>query len=102
MKVSDIDYDVVKRFCKEDYNDQDDLIDSIMLPAGIAYISSHTGIEQDALDNYEDLTIALLVIVAEMYDNRRFTVDAANINPLAKSILDLHDNNLLGGADYAN
>lgn len=102
MRLSEVTIYTVKQFCKEDYDDQDALIESVMMPAAAAFISSHTGIEKDALDEYEDITIAFLVTVAEMYDNRRYTVDVTNLNPLVKQILDLHDNNLLGGAKYEN
>ena len=100
MRVSELNKDIIKNFCKEDYDDNDALIMSVMLPAAKAYICSYTGMSKDQLDGHEDITVALLVIVAEMYDNRRLTVDVDRVNPLAKGILDLHDNNLIGGAAY--
>lgn len=97
MRVSEITLEAVKHFCKEDYDDQDILISDVMIPAGKAFICSRTGLAEFELDDYEDITIALLVIVSEMYDNRRLTVDTDRLNPLVRQILDLHDNNLLGG-----
>jgi uncharacterized phage protein (predicted DNA packaging) len=100
MKVSELTPGLIKDYCREDYDDSDDLIVHIMLPAAKAFICSHTGLKSDELDDYEDITVALLAIVAEMHDSRRLTVDNNTLNPLAKGILDLHDRNLIGGVEH--
>ena len=73
--------------------------------AGINYIKSHTGIygmeEPDdngrMLDDYDDLTIALLAIISQMYDNRQLTITGDKINPIVSFILGMHDYNLIPG-----
>lgn len=71
--------------------------------AAISYIKSHTGIdgvdEADEngrkLDDYPDLTYALLALVSEMYDNRQLTVSNDKVSPTVISILAMHDFNLV-------
>lgn len=64
--------------------------------ASKAFIQSSCGIAEDfELDKYPDLTIAFLVLCAEMYDNRTYIVTNDKINPLVKSILDLHNRNVV-------
>ena len=60
-----------------------------------AYISSYTGRSIEFIDNSEDLVMALYVLVSEMYENRLFTVENNKVNPIIKSILDMHSINLL-------
>ncbi|MBR1751908.1 MAG: head-tail connector protein [Ruminococcus sp.] len=95
MCVSDIDLNSLKKFCREDFDDQDDMLEDIILPSAKSFVISYTGLNETELDDHEDITIAVLVLSAEMYDERRYTVDSANLNPLVKSILDLHCNNLI-------
>ena len=77
------------------YDDEDDAAISTMLSAAKSFIQGYTGLSALDTDKYEDLTAACLVLVAEMYDNRLYTVDTDKINPIAKSIMDLHAVNLL-------
>ena len=89
MLVSEIGKDNIKSFCREDYDDQDELILDVILPAAKSFIQSYTGLGKNELDDHEDMTVALLVLCAEMYDNRRYSVDVVNLNPLVRQILDL-------------
>ena len=77
------------------YDDEDDAVIDTMLIAAKSFIVGYTGLSENEIDEYEDLTAALLVLVAELYDNRLYTVDNDKLNPIAKSILDLHCTNLL-------
>lgn len=47
------------------------------------------------LDAYSDLTIALMVLCQDMYDNRSIYVDKTNINKVVDNILGAHSHNLL-------
>ena len=77
------------------YDDEDDAVIGTMLIAAKAFMVGYTGLSENEIDEYEDLTAALLVLVAELYDTRLYTVDNDKLNPIAKSILDLHCTNLL-------
>jgi hypothetical protein len=74
--------------------------------AGKQFISSYTGLPlvddplttdvvEDNCDNYEDLTVALFVIVADMYDNRSMIVESDKLNFVIRTILDSHSVNLV-------
>ena len=67
----------------------------IMLEAAKAFVFSYTGLSPLEADEHEDLTIALLTLCGEMYDNRLYTVENDKLNPIAKSILDMHSRNLI-------
>lgn len=68
-----------------------------MKDSAVALITSYTGLEEKALDQYADITEALFVLVMDMFDNRNLLIDykATNINPTVKTILNLHSVNLL-------
>lgn len=68
-----------------------------MKDSAVALITSYTGLEEEDLDQYADITEALFVLVMDMFDNRNLLIDykATNINPTVKTILNLHSVNLL-------
>lgn len=96
MKISEITIDNLKQYMRVDDAEEDSLIASILL-AGKLYIKGYTGLNDSEMDNLEDLTLALYVICAEMYDNRQYTQGNTNVtvNPIVQSILDMHSINLL-------
>ena len=49
----------------------------------------------EQIDNKEDLTIALMVLCNEMYDNRVFSVQDNKANTVITNILDMYAVNLL-------
>lgn len=59
------------------------------------YILSYTGIPEDKLDEYEDLTIAYIVLIADMHDQRSRYVDKGNPNMTVETILGFYQYNLL-------
>jgi hypothetical protein len=104
MKISEVNRQSLKDYARE-YSDDaatNNLFDLILV-GGKQFISSYTGIPLigdpsngiKGCDDYEDLTIVLFVLSNEMYDNRTYTVDNDKVNPVIKSILDMHSINLL-------
>ena len=94
MTANQVSVEDVKEYLRLDDNEDDAAIGTI-LTAAKSFIQSYTGLSALETDKYEDLTAAVLVLVAEMYDNRLYTVESDKINPIAKSIMDLHAVNLL-------
>ena len=92
MKISEITPEYVAEYLRADYEAEARLFDDI-LKASRAYIKSYTGAED--LDQYEDLSIAALILCGEMYDNRQLTVQQDKENPAVKQILAMHSYNLL-------
>jgi uncharacterized phage protein (predicted DNA packaging) len=89
MKISEINIDVLKNYIHV-YHDEDNTLLEAILSGSKAFIQSYTGLASDAIDLKEDLTIALMVLCAEMYDNRSYSVDNHEINPVVKTILHMY------------
>jgi uncharacterized phage protein (predicted DNA packaging) len=94
MKVSEVNLDVLKNYIHI-YHAEDDTLLGAILSGSKAYIQSYTGLSPDTLDTKEDITIALLVLCSEMYENRLYTVDNETINPVVKTILHMYATNNL-------
>lgn len=96
MKISEITPEIVKDYCgiSDDYSDR--IITDVLIPAAKSYIVGYTGLPAENLDNYEDFTTALLVLVNDMYTNREYTLNyCKQVNPAVKTILGLYSVNYL-------
>lgn len=96
MKISEVTRQNLKEYARE-YNDDietNNMFD-LILAAGKSYIKSYTGLSDEQLDTKEDITIVLFILSNEMYDNRVLTVENDKVNPVVKSILEMHSINLL-------
>lgn len=76
-------------------NDSDKGYIEILKEAAISYVKEYTGLSETELDLYEDITIAVLVLISDMYDNRQMYVDKNNVNRVVDTILGMHCVNLL-------
>lgn len=94
MKISDLTIKDLKEYAHV-YHDEDDQLFENILKACKSFIKNYTGLLQESIDLKEDLTIALMVLANEMYDNRTMTVQNDKVNFVVKSILDMHSINLL-------
>lgn len=70
-----------------------------MQTAAVAYVAGQTNLDPESMDLHEDLTIAVLTIISDMWDNRSLTIDRSNPNTLVDNILFMYSNNLLPSAD---
>lgn len=68
---------------------------SILQKAAVDYVKGYTGLDEAAIDTHEDITIAVLVLISDMYDNRQMTVDKNNVNRVVDTILGMYCVNLL-------
>lgn len=59
------------------------------------YVMSYTGMSETELDEYDELSIALLALAADMYDNRTVNADNKGVNRVVDTILGMHSRNLL-------
>jgi hypothetical protein len=103
MKISDVSISDLKQYANI-YHDEDDNMFITILEACKQFIVTYTGLPlvddptngiTDSVDDHEDLTIALMVLSNEMYDNRAFVVDNTKLNFVIKQILDSHSVNYL-------
>lgn len=99
MKVSELTVDFLREYVRADGSSA--MMLEPMLNAAIHYVMAYTGLSSDQLDEHEDITLAVMSLVADLYDVRQFTVQSAEVNPTVKSILDQHCyTGLEGGTDY--
>lgn len=95
-KVSDITYQDVADYIRLEELTQDDIntLDALLLVSK-AYITQYTGRTEEDLDSYTDFVIVVLILCQDMWDNRTYYVDNANLNKTVETILGLHAVNLL-------
>lgn len=75
-------------------SEDNDLLTTI-LEAAKSFVYKYTGLTATEVDNYKDITIAVLVLCQDMYDTRAYYVDSSNVNKVVDAILGLHSVNLL-------
>lgn len=94
MKISEVTIDDLKEYANVEHDYDDKMFTNILIAAK-AYIKSYTGLNEEQIDEKEDLTIALMVLCNEMYDNRAFSVQDNKANTVISNILDMYSINLL-------
>ena len=83
----------------ENLTNEDLSLISSMQAAAVAYACGQTGLSAEELDNFEDITIAVLDVISDMWDNRSLTIDRTAPNTLVDNILFMHSVNLLPTAE---
>lgn len=79
MKVSEITLSDISRQIREDetyLTEGDREYLAILQKAAVEYVKSYTGLDDAAIDTHEDITIAVLVLISDMFDNRQMTGQA--------------------------
>lgn len=100
MKVSEINLSLICDYCRifeEDLTDGEKTLLEGLKRAAISYCTSYTALTEEELDDYEDITTAVLLLIVDMYDNRSRTVDKGNVNRTTETILNMHCYNLVPG-----
>lgn len=95
MKVSEITVKDCLEYCRAEADVETERFLQNALTAAKSYIKSRNAIDDAYMDEHEDLTIVVYILVADMYDNRSMTVTNGKENPTATTILKLHDKNFL-------
>jgi len=94
LKISEIETTLLKQYLRIDFSD-DDVLLQIIMDSAKSYLIEYTGLENIVLDTKEDLTMAYLALVSDMYDNRSFTVEKDKVNKLIDTMLNMYSINLL-------
>lgn len=98
MKVSEITNDDICRQIRVEkayLTDDDNALIPILKTAAIEYVKAYTGLDDAEIDTHEDITIAVLALISDMYDNRQMYVEKSNVNRVVDTILGMHCVNLL-------
>ncbi len=98
MKVSEITVEKLAEFQALDFStmtaaEVDEQLS--FLVAAKHFVENYTGLTAEQIDSHEDLTIAVLLLVQDMSDNRSVYVDKNNLNRVLQTILNFHSVNLL-------
>ena len=98
MKVSEITPEYIADYARVDEPDEVILMQiKAAIKAAVEYAKSYTGLSEEQLDEHEDITIAVLIISTDMYDNRNLYQDYKfkETNKTVECILGMHSINLL-------
>lgn len=100
MKISELTPEDVARYLRIDWDtarDDDQKELTAFLEAAKAFVVGYIGKDAEACDAWEDMTIAVLLLCQDMYDNRSAAVtrESAAQNPALMRLLGLHDYNLI-------
>lgn len=97
MKVSEVTINDLVNFIRLDEPSEIETSElERMKDSAIAHIKTYTGLDDKSLDKYPDITQALFVLVADMFDNRNYQLDkAGGVNRMVMTILNSHSVNLL-------
>ena len=102
-KVSDITYSDIAdyiRLSEVTTDDQNTL--EALLSVAKSFIVNYTGQTQEALDDFPDFVIVVLILCQDMWDNRALYVDKSNLNKVVDTILGMHSVNLLPEVEASN
>lgn len=92
MKVSEVTVMEIREYLR--LEEEEPLLDTLKASAK-GFIRAYTGLTEEQMDEHEDLAIALLVLCADMYDNRQMTMQNDKVNPVIERVLAAHSVNLL-------
>lgn len=96
MKMSELTPQIVKDYCGISDDDSDDIIEKVLLPAAREYIRGYTGLTADQCDEHEDISIACMVLVNDMFSQRDYTISMhRQVSPTVKTILGMYAVNYL-------
>lgn len=98
MKISEITDAVCIEYLRVDPDDVEPNVLATAREAARQYILSYTGLTEAEADGCEDLTLAYMVLVQNMYDERNAAPDmkyANSQNKTVSTILNMHARNLV-------
>ena len=88
MKVSELTIEIVANYIRVEVTTASKPILDMVLPAAVEYCATYTGLSKEALDEYDDMAMAVMALCGEFYDNRTYTaVENAIINPTTQARL---------------
>lgn len=92
MKVSEVNPAVARDYLRLEDNEPSL---EVICAAARSFIRAYTGLTDAQMDEHDDLAVAMLVLCADMYDNRQMAVQNDKVNPVIERILSAHSANLL-------
>lgn len=102
MKVSGLNLEIILNHIREEaenLEEEDITLLDAMKTAAVQYAIFQTGLTEKELDAHEDITIAVLTLISDMWDNRSMTIQRNNVNIVVNTILGMHRMNLVPTPD---
>ena len=93
MKVSEITTDTLKEWLGISDGEEETL--AVILLSAVSAAQGFTGLTLEELDEYEEITIAVLGICNDYYNGNRPQASNTNMNKMSESILAMHSKNHL-------
>ena len=90
MKVSEITFKNVADYLRLNTGEYTESELQTYLSASVAYVKAYTGLDSTELDHHEDITVAVLILCQDLYDNRSMYAAQSNLNQVVEKILNLH------------
>lgn len=87
MKISELTPSIIAEYV---HIEADDLLLDPCKRAAIDYAVGYTGHTEAELDEYEDVTVAVLLKISDFYDQRTSHTDKPINNPAVETILSMH------------
>ena len=94
MKISEVSLSAVKAHCGVSGTDSDELL-GIYMDAAKKLSTDYTGLSEEQLDEFPDITVAYLNMVNEMFSQRLVMTAGTQMNEFQRQILDMHSVNYL-------
>ena len=103
MNLLEVDTATAASYCNVPDYDTDGIkvLETIVMPAAKARLESYTGMKAEALNEYEDVTVAYLALCSFLYDNRSMVVENDKENAVLDAFLAAYCVNLVPGAGDA-
>jgi len=95
MKISTLTLAKVAECLRIDSGEINETLLQSAMDSAKSQIISETGLTEEKMDDYADLTTAYLALVQDAYDNVGMHSDGKGINAVKDCILGLHRRNLL-------
>ncbi len=98
MKVSEITEEYMAGYLRLDMLEETEKREiATALSSAKEYVKSYTGLPDGEIEQHEDITIAVLVLAADMFENKNFYLDYKNkeTNQAVEAILGMYSMNLV-------
>lgn len=98
MHIGEVTLEYVTQYLRiDDVNDTETKEIESLMESALQYITAYTGLTEEELDKHEDITVAYLVLIQDMFDNRNLYLDNRlnKSNQLIENILAMHSINYL-------
>lgn len=93
MKAGELTGQDVLAFLRLD--EGEDISPDALLAAAKSFVRGYTGLSDEEMDEHEDITLAILALCADLYENRTVSGETSQANRVVEAILGMYRKNLI-------